>query len=147
MNVELVLDAKAKIGEGPFWHEGALWWVDILSNELHRFDPKSGTDDAYDAGMHIGAAVPRASGGFVLAVPNGFASFDPVSGKTEMLVEVEADRPNNRFNDGKCDSSGRFFAGTMSYEPVKEPAAGSLYRLDPDLSVTTIATDVAISNG
>ena len=62
-----------------------------------------------------------------------------------MLAPVEQDRPENRMNDGSCDRAGRFYAGTMADD--ERPAAGTLYRLDPDLSVTTIHTGVGISNG
>src|SRR5947199_9671236 len=58
---------------------------------------------------------------------------------------VEADRPDNRMNDGYCDPQGRFWAGTMSMTHQRE--AGALYRLDPNGHVTQILTDVTTSNG
>jgi sugar lactone lactonase YvrE len=62
-----------------------------------------------------------------------------------MLATVETDRPQNRMNDGACDPAGRFWAGTMALD--ERPHAGALYRLDPDLTVRTMLTDVTISNG
>jgi sugar lactone lactonase YvrE len=88
--------------------------------------------------------VPREHGGAVLAVRDGFALLEP-DGGLRVVAEVEADRPENRMNDGACDRAGRFFAGTMAFAIT--PGAGSLYRLDPDLTVTRVLGDVTISNG
>ena len=61
------------------------------------------------------------------------------------IVLPEADMPGNRFNDGKVDKSGRYWAGTMDIEQVGE--SGSLYRLDSDLSAQQVDTDYVICNG
>jgi sugar lactone lactonase YvrE len=61
------------------------------------------------------------------------------------VAPVEADVTQNRMNDGKCDPAGRFFAGTMSFDPT--PGTGAFYRLDPDLSVTRVLDGVTLSNG
>ena len=53
--------------------------------------------------------------------------------------------PGNRFNDGKCDPAGRFWAGTMSISNM--PCAGSLYVLEKDGTVKTKITGVTCSNG
>ena len=81
----------------------------------------------------------------MLAVASGFARLDLDSERFEMLAAVEADRPQNRMNDGNCDGAGRFWAGTMALD--ERPGAGALYRLDPDLTVHTMLTGVTISNG
>jgi sugar lactone lactonase YvrE len=145
--VKLLVDAHAEVGEGPSWdaRENVLWWVDITGNLVHRYDPATGTDTTIDVGRAVGAAVPRASGGLALAVEEGFAVLDPKTGKTELIAEVEADRPENRMNDAKCDTSGRMWAGTMAYDD--SPGAGAFYRLDPDRAVTTILKGVTCSNG
>ncbi len=146
-DVELVVEAKAEPGEGPLWDvdEGVLWWVDIIGGAVHRYDPRTGADTVLDVGKPVGAVVRRASGGLVVAVVDGFASLDPGAKKIEMLVEVGADDPSVRMNDGKVDPAGRFWAGTMAFDA--SAGAGALYRLDPDLSVTTILEGVTISNG
>lgn len=145
--VDLALDVRAELGEGPIWDGAAqrLWWVDILASTVHRFDPRTGDDASFAVGEHVGTVVPRARGGLMLAVAGGFASFDPASGTSRLIAAPERDRPRNRFNDGKCDPAGRFWAGTMSYDET--PGAGSLYRLDADGSVTPMLRDVSISNG
>src|SRR5579872_3284102 len=102
--VELLVDAHARVGEGPIWHAQSrtLTWVDIMSNLVHRYDPATGRDTTYDVGQPVGAALPRASGGLVLCIRDGIASLDLETGRVEMLVEVEADDPTNRMNDARC---------------------------------------------
>lgn len=134
------------LGEGPVWDAGdqALYWVDIPESRVHRI-AADGSLSSWDTGQPVGAVVPRASAGLVVAVRDGFMALDPASGKLTMLAEVEQDRPENRMNDGACDRAGRFYAGTMADD--ERPEAGALYRLDPDLSVTRLLAGVGISNG
>jgi sugar lactone lactonase YvrE len=93
----------------------------------------------------VGTVVPRAAGGVMLALYEGFAAFDPETGELTMIVDPEADLPGNRFNDGKCCPGGTFWAGTMAYE--NQTTQGSLYRLDPDMSVHKMLGNIGISNG
>lgn len=146
--VELVVDARATLGEGPLWdeREKLLYWVDILRHALHVYDPASGQNKTYDVGQRVSTVVLGESGDVLVAVENGFARFDCATSKLEILADPEADKPENRFNDGKCDPAGRFWAGTM-HASATVPENGGLYRLDPDLSVHTMLTGVSISNG
>ena len=145
--VELLVDAHAQVGEGPLWDEEqqVLYWVDILGSLLYIYDPATGENRVLDVGRHVGTVVTRASGGLMLAVREGFASFDLETQELTLIANPEAHITGNRFNDGKCDPAGRFWAGTMAYESPSNQ--GSLYRLDTDLSVHKIFGDVAISNG
>jgi sugar lactone lactonase YvrE len=150
LKVDLVLDAQARVAEGPVWDDatGTLVWVDIMSHAVHRYDPSTGQDHAIDVGQPVGAAVLRRAGsGLVLALRDGFGLLDEASGQVQLLAAVEADVPANRMNDGKCDPGGRFWAGTMPYSPTPNSAAGALYRLDPDLRVTQMVSGVTLSNG
>jgi sugar lactone lactonase YvrE len=146
--VELVLDAKAELGEGALWDERTkqLYWVDILSHALHVYKPASKEHKRYHVGQMVSTVVLSETGDVLLAVQNGFARFDLESEKLAILVDPEADKSSNRFNDGKCDPAGRFWAGTMDLSATI-PNKGSLYRLDPDMSVHTMLTEVSISNG
>jgi sugar lactone lactonase YvrE len=144
----LALDAQATLGEGPIWdsRESVLWWIDINNHLLHRFDPAANSDQIFDIGQRIGTVVPRTSGGLMLAVQNGFASYDPTTQKLEVIADPESHLPENRFNDGKCDPAGRFWAGTL--ELVEENMkAGTLYCLAPDGRVEPRVPNVGISNG
>ena len=145
--VELVVDAHAVVGEGPIWdgENKVLYWVDIMGNRLHVYDPATGADVEHDVGQPVGTVVRRASGGLMLAMHHGFAAYDLESRTLDRIADPEEDLPENRFNEGKCDPAGRFWAGTMAIEPV--PGAGGLYRMDTDLSVHKVFPDITVSNG
>ncbi len=146
MNPELVLDAKAALGEGPLWSakDRCLYWVDIDAGHVHLFDPVSAADRTIRVGQAVGTVVPRRRGGVMLALRHGFASLDLQTERVEMLVDPQPDE-GTRFNDGKCDPAGRFWAGTL--DPTDAPRRGALYRLDADLSVHTMIPRVTIANG
>jgi sugar lactone lactonase YvrE len=145
--VDVAVDAGAELGEGPVWDQGAarLIWVDILGNVVHRFDPATGKDVTLDVGRRVGAAALREQGGLVLAVEDGFALVDRGWTGVELVAPVGADDPAIRFNDGKADPDGRFWAGTLAYDG--SVGAASLYRLGPDRRVEEILSAVTISNG
>jgi len=144
---ELVLDAGARLGEGPVWSsdEGVLYWVDIDLCRVHRFDPVGVADEHMDVGEPVGAVAPRQRGGLVLALRSGFALVDEWRGQVRTLATVEDDLSDNRMNDGACDTRGRFWAGTMC--TAGRPERGTLYRLDPNGEVTPRVHKVTISNG
>jgi sugar lactone lactonase YvrE len=146
VEAELVVDTGDELGEGPVWdvRSGRLWWTDILGRRVHSLDPDSGDVSTLQTPQEVGALVPRASGGFLAAVRDGFAALGE-DGSLDLLVEVGADRPDLRMNDGKCDRAGRFWAGTMAFDCT--PYAGCLYVLDPDLSLRTVLTDLTVPNG
>lgn len=143
----LVIDAKAELGEGAIWdsEKRLLYWIDIIGMEVHIFDPCTGIDRAIKTGQMIGTVVPRKSGGLVLAMENGLYFLDETTGQVSFIADPESNIPGNRFNDGKCDPAGRFWAGTMCMNGGKQ--AGSLYCLEADLSVVRKLEGVSISNG
>ena len=144
---ELLLNAKSPLGEGPIWdiHRQVLWWTDILGRVLHCYNPIDGTNRTWEIGQMVGTLVSAKCGGLVLAAQNGFLRCDPLTGVTELIVDPEADKPENRFNDGKCDPAGRLWAGTM---PITEDSAtGSMYCLHPDGHVEKHGGAYSIPNG
>ena len=146
MDVELVVDAHAEVGEGPIWRAstGTLLWVDILGSTLHEFDPSTGRDAVTDVGQPVGTVVPRRSGGVVLALADGFVAMSD-DGAFTRLADVEAENPAVRMNDGKCDSRGRLWAGTMPFD--EERPIGALWCLEADHSVRRILGGTKVSNG
>lgn len=145
--VQLVLDSQSKLGEGALWNHktGELLWVDIKGEILNFYNPRTLNNKEMFTGQMIGTVVPTQSGKVLVALQKGIYGFDPETGAKKRIVSPEADEPNNRFNDGKCDPAGRFWAGTMSLVGAKN--AGALYRLDPDSTVHKMIDGVSISNG
>lgn len=134
------------LGEGPVWDplEGALYWVDIQEGALQRWVPGTADVERWTMPERVGALALRAERGLVLALASGFALFDPGTGVLERRAAPEAHLPGNRFNDGKCDARGRFWAGTMDDAALH--SSGSLYRLDPDGGCAVMETGIGISN-
>lgn len=147
IEVELVLDAHAQLGEGPVWDgmTNVLMWVDIVGCVVHRFDPSVGCDRVVNVGKPVGAVAPRQSGGLVLALEDGFGLLDANCSEPSMIWNTDASERGCRMNDGKCDSAGRFWAGTMAYD--LRPYAGALYRLETGYRVTKVLDGITISNG
>ena len=147
MTPELVLDARAQLGEGPIWDDRRqrLLFVDIMRGHVHEFDPVTKTDRTFEAGEPVGTVAPTTRGDWVLATKSGFSRLDPETGVVTRVADVEADRLETRMNDGCVDRQGRFWAGTMGMGGLR--GRGALYRLDPDGSVTRVLSDVSISNG
>lgn len=147
MEVELVIDAKASLGEGAIWHarERRLYWVDIDEGEVHLYDPVGDTDRVIEVGQLVGTVVPRVGGGLMLAVEHGFASLNVETHELKILCDPEPDLPDNRFNDGKCDPAGRFWAGTISL--TRTVGTASLYCLDRDGTARRMLGGLTNSNG
>ncbi|MEB3102964.1 SMP-30/gluconolactonase/LRE family protein [Ferviditalea candida] len=145
--LELVIDAKATLGEGPCWDANAntLYWTDIVEQKVHMYHPLSDTSQFIQVGQYVSAVVPRQSGGLVLAMHRGFYFYDFRNKQLTPIADPEQDKPGNRFNDGKCDVKGRFWAGTMNLE--EQPGLGAFYCLSPDKSVTKMLDSVSVSNG
>ena len=128
LRVEVAWDAKAALGESPVWDERAqcLYWVDIEGATLYRQEP--GREDettALPLETPVGSIAPREGGGLVAASYKGFAFLDPTDGRLDTLVDPESHLPDNRFNDGKCDTAGRFIAGSRHYLEVEPTGVSS----------------------
>ncbi|MCZ8517329.1 SMP-30/gluconolactonase/LRE family protein [Paenibacillus filicis] len=145
---KLMVDARSVLGEGPSWDErsNVLYWVDIAGECLHIYNPSTNENAVVNIGQPIGAVAPCKSGGIVMALQHGFYSYDFDKRMMSFIVDPEADLPYNRFNDGKCDAKGRFWAGTMRVNK-DVPNQGSLYCLDTDFTVRRVLSNLTISNG
>ncbi len=124
------------LGESPFWHpvEQQLYWVDIPGRHLRRFDPASGRLDHWPMPQEPGCIAPARSGGLVVALRDGMYRARRWGGALELLHRFAHDPATTRFNDGKADPLGRFWAGTL-YEP-KNAAKAELHSLDARPEVT-----------
>jgi len=131
-------------GEGPIWHQERLLYVDIESHKILAFTPATGEEKIWNVGQRVGTVVPRAQGGLVWAGDDGFFFLNEDTGVSTPIANPEPDLADNRFNDGKCDPAGRFWAGTIHLK--KQPSA-ALYCLHTDLRVEKKFSSVTNSNG
>lgn len=149
---ELIIDMKAMVGEGAVWdhREKALYWVDILGKKVHIYRTTRKTCRTINVKKLIGTVVPRKSGGLILALQDGFYFLDEKTEELTFITDPERDKPENRFNDGKCDPAGRFWAGTMALKKPEDgprPFTGALYCLDTNLEVRKVIQGLSVSNG
>ena len=146
--VELLLDARSDLGEGPIWHSEreALSWVELYEGRVNWLELDGSPGEAIEVGRRVGAAVPTSDGALALATDEGFARFD---GAYELVAAIDEDVEDWFLNDGKCDALGRFWAGTVGVRPdgLAAEGAGSLYCLEPDGRVRRVLGDVSLSNG
>ena len=145
--VEIAVVCDAQLGESPLWSadEQALYWVDIKTPRLFRHDFATGETRVTTLPEAVGAIALRDGGGLVAAARSGFAHVDRDGKLSAPFCSPEEDRPGNRFNDGKCDRAGRFWAASM-HDGETDPS-GSLYRLDGDGRCTRMEDGFVIGNG
>jgi sugar lactone lactonase YvrE len=145
-NVRSVLDARSLLGEGPFWDvaEQRLYWVDIKGRLIHRFDPATGRDESWPTPEDVGSLATREQGGLVIALKSGFYFYDLATATATPAALPKGEPAHNRFNDGKTDRQGRFWAGSMDDEEKRN--TGGLYRLKPDLSCDRMVDGIICSN-
>lgn len=147
IDVKCSWEVNALLGEGPVWcsREGCLYWVDIQRNKIHRYFPATDDKFSWTFEQQITSIAPRRDGGFIVTSRQQFALWDGVSNTLEYMEKVEPDLPDNRFNDGKVDARGHYWAGTMDDKQLQ--ASGALYRLSGDMSVQTMDSHYVITNG
>ena len=146
VQVEVAARSADRLGECPLWDERAqaLWWVDSRWPAVKRLDPATGAVTMLVLPDAVGSIAFRERGGLVAATQRGLHFMDAATGALEARVHPEAHLPDNRFNDGRCDRAGRFWAGTMS-DVARDPV-GSLYRFDADGACTKLRNAVVIPN-
>lgn len=139
--------APSLLGEGPVWssRDNALYWVDILAPAIHCLHPADGSTTVTRLGSMVSLAVPRTGGGLLLATPAGLMTFDGDRKRMERFAHPEAERPGNRYNDGKCDRMGRLWIASMDLATA--PNRGSLFRIDPDGSWKRMDSGFTVPNG
>jgi sugar lactone lactonase YvrE len=140
-----VWELHCELGEGPVWVDGALWFTDIKTRGIHRYEPASGGRTSWDCPEQIGFVLPADDGGFIAGLQSGLHRFDPASGDFTMIVEMEPERPDNRLNDGVVDPAGRLWFGTM--DNGEKAKSGAFYRFERGAVVRTGIEGIAITNG
>ena len=143
---EVAAPGGDRLGECPLWdeRESMLWWVDSRWPAVKRLDHSSGAVMMLVLPEVVGSIALREKGGLLAATQSGLHFLDASSGALAPAANPEAQLPENRFNDGRCDRAGRFWAGTMC--DVRRDPVGSLYRFEPDLTCTKLRNAIIIPN-
>ncbi|NPC55306.1 SMP-30/gluconolactonase/LRE family protein [Caenimonas soli] len=125
-----VVAAPDQLGESPFWHpqERMLYWVDIPARQIRRVDPGTGEVQSWAVPMEPGCIAPMRGGGLAIALRDGIYCARSWGGPLRLVARFSHDIATTRFNDGKADPAGRFWAGTM-YEP-RDARKAELYSID-----------------
>ena len=147
-DIRVVVSSSNLIGESPVWSvtEQALYWVDVEGKLVQRIDSATGDIKRWTMPEVTSCIGLRQRGGLVAGTRTGFVFLDTIAGAVTPITHPEADIPGNRFNDGKVDRAGRFWAGTKNIANSPE-TTGSLYRLDPDLDAQRIDGGISCVNG
>jgi sugar lactone lactonase YvrE len=147
-----IFETKDTLGEGPLWNprDGRLWWTDIPERRLRRLDPVTRAVDDVDLPERLGcfAFVEGRPESLLAAFETGFALYAPDSGAIDWVARPETPGSGRRFNDGRTDRQGRFWAGTM-VEPrgAAPPDSARLWRLDAAGTLAACEDGIAVSNG
>lgn len=146
-NIQCVTQTRSLLGEGPTWspRDSALYWVDILTPSVHCYDTHKGTDTEVKVGSMVSVAIPKATGGLLVATPGGLMTLDLASKNLSFFCHPESDRPGNRYNDGKCDRMGRLWIGTLDMGTAAN--RGNLFRVNADGLWKKMDTGFTVANG
>jgi sugar lactone lactonase YvrE len=154
MQAELILDARNATGECPVWNaqEQALYWVDIPARRLHRWSPLDNRAQSWEAPQMLACIASCGDGSWLAGMEDGLYRIRPQDDGTlasALRVNVEHPRAHMRFNDGRCDRQGRFWAGTMFMDMGEASVVGSLYRYEGGQTAPLKAhvTDMIVPNG
>jgi len=133
MTAELILDARNATGESPVWSttEQALYWVDIPAKRLHRWSPADGKEQSWQASQMLACIAQTGNGNWIAAMENGLFAIPPHADgslDSRLLASVTHALPGMRFNDGRCDRQGRFWAGSMLMDMAAGAPVGAMYR-------------------
>lgn len=137
------------LGEGVIWdaNQQLLWWIDIQAKILYcyefslkKLEQWSTPERLCSLGLYRSAPYS-----LLVAFESGFAIYSPYIGEIEWLYQPELPA-GVRFNDGRCDRQGRFWAGTMGEgsKALKKP--GMLYCLQEKERAVIRLEMIGISN-
>jgi sugar lactone lactonase YvrE len=147
MQTTTLFPSQCILAEGPLWHaeRKSCFWVDIERGVLYEYHLNNQEAQTWSFDHRVTMVIQAKNNEVILALDRSIARFDLETEQLSWIVDLEKDRPNNRCNDGACDSQGRIWVGTMASD-IAEGAA-SLYCIDKDGAVSKKIPDVTISNG
>ncbi|MEQ4778077.1 SMP-30/gluconolactonase/LRE family protein [Providencia huaxiensis] len=147
MKINVLLDLKNNLGEGPVWdtQQQRLYWIDSLDGRVFSCTERGTEIKSWDVRQKIGSmALCKDGNSAIVALEKGIHLLDFATGETSLIHSPESDKSHNRFNDGKVDRQGRFVVGSMDMQ--EETPSGALYRLDTDYSLHKIEQNIIVSN-
>src|SRR5690606_6331318 len=140
--IEVLISKADQLGETPLWCEQSarVWWIDIERPKLQSYCLRTGTHDVIPLpGEYAGTQALARNRSRLVAKDLELELLDLETLEQRSVAVVE-EGIDNRLNDGRVDPHGRFWVGTMD-NGLAEPN-GNLYRIDPNGTVTTMASDV-----
>ena len=148
MQPEIIVDYQNVVGEGPLWHskEKKLYWVDIMTGRIFRYDPVTGEHSQFSQGPIVGGFTIQKDGSLLLFM-EGPSVAELRNGKLSYLIKDLPGSSDFRFNDVIADPAGRVFCGTMPIDSSKamdDGVTGKLYRLDTDGSIQVVVDRVSL---
>jgi len=146
MKLKIAHPAANSLGEGPIWHpeRRSILWIDILEKNLYELTWESQQLKSWKMPAKIGTVAIESKNSVIVALQGGIARFNLDSEALDYLAELETTIETNRPNDGKCDSEGRLWQGTIDLDCAKE--AGALYCFDGENCNKKLG-NLTISNG
>ena len=150
--MEQLGSALCSVGESPLWapHEQALYWVDNEGRALHRWQAAGGRVDAWALAERPGCIALHAQGGLVCGLESSLVHLQAHDDGQVHLVTMAAvshPQPGMRFNDGRCDRSGRFWVGSMVMNMALAAAAGQIARLAGHVLTRPPLAPLVVPNG
>ena len=144
INIRELSSQVSDLGEGPIWIDdrNEVMWVDIPEKKLHCSDFDSGLTNTWSFPTSICAFAENINGGYIAATLVGFGEIDAQGELHPMHTFLDI---NMRFNDGKADAAGRFWAGTTALDFA--PNRGSLYVVEVDGTYRKVFENITLSNG
>ena len=148
ISVQCIVESKDLLGEGPVWSssEQMVYWLDIIQSKIHRYRLNDQFFATQTYSERITAIAPTNKKEWIGLTAKEIVLLNPHNHHIKKIATVESDRPCNRFNDGKADPQGRFWAGTMN-EKEMDRAEGSLYRIDREFQIKKMADGIPLCNG
>ena len=152
--MERVSDLTCTVGESPLWSAGdaAWYWVDIPARRIWRLDDASGALRHWNTAEMTACIALKESGGLIAGMESGIYSL--ALGEAQLASATLLAAPpalelgaGMRFNDGRCDRQGRFWAGTMFMDMAAARADGRLYRYDAHGLSQPVISELLTQNG
>ncbi|MEM1211193.1 MAG: SMP-30/gluconolactonase/LRE family protein [Planctomycetota bacterium] len=141
----VIADYACECGENPLWHpdERRLYWTDIPTGRLFRYDPATGEHACFYEDRPVGGFTFQADGSLLLFRDKGNVVVWRDGGVAATVIDELPDEVASRFNDVCADPLGGVYCGTMPTPDRK----GRLYHLHRDGSIGLLLEDIGCSNG